>query len=183
MERVAPMRHIAEGDLSPATELDYSPPGHQDIRAGDIRRILRRQEHNGRRYFIRCPARCMGARLAPASSRPGRCISVAIGPGETALTRIPSLATSRANPLVALAISHRSEVVTARPERSGIRLALRRAIDKQLRCEGLRVEDVARSQGITRRYVHKLFEESGTTFGHNILEQRLEGAARDLRNP
>jgi len=50
--------------------------------------ILRRQEHNGRRHFIRCPWPLHGsARLAPAASRPGRCISVAIGPEETTRSR------------------------------------------------------------------------------------------------
>jgi hypothetical protein len=44
----------------------------------------------------------MDARFAPTSSFPSRCISVTIGPRQTALMRIPSLATSRAKPLVRL---------------------------------------------------------------------------------
>jgi AraC family transcriptional activator of tynA and feaB len=85
--------------------------------------------------------------------------------------------------LLALSISRRSDVVTPQPERNGMRLILRRTIDQHLHCEGLRVDDVARLLGITPRYVHMLFEDSGTTFGRYLLEQRLEGAARDLRDP
>ena len=36
---------------------------------------------------------------------------------------------------------------------------------------------------ISERYVHKLFERAGTTFACYVMERRLEGVARDLRDP
>src|SRR5262249_18287593 len=66
--------------------------------ASDVRNITVEATSSG------LPARCMGERFAPISSFPGRCISVAIGPGETAFTRMPSAPTSRARPLVRLSM-------------------------------------------------------------------------------
>ncbi|MFO0299759.1 MAG: AraC family transcriptional regulator [Pseudomonadota bacterium] len=47
----------------------------------------------------------------------------------------------------------------------------------------LRVEDVARRQGVTPRYVQLLFEERGTTFGEFVNERRLDAARAMLRSP
>ncbi|MGY8635306.1 helix-turn-helix domain-containing protein [Bradyrhizobium sp. 14AA] len=62
-------------------------------------------------------------------------------------------------------------------------IALRRAVDGGLREPGLTVAAVAASVSISERYVHKLFERAGTTFACYAMERRLEGVARDLRDP
>ncbi|MEY9750188.1 AraC-like DNA-binding protein [Bradyrhizobium japonicum] len=62
-------------------------------------------------------------------------------------------------------------------------LALRRAIHERLREPGLTVAAVAGAVGISERYVHKLFERSGTTFSDYLIDRRLVGAAADLRDP
>jgi AraC-like DNA-binding protein len=72
-------------------------------------------------------------------------------------------------------------------ERRGVREARRaqilRAIERSSRNPGLSADLVARSLGITPRYVHLLLEETGQSFGHHVLQRRLERAARLLRNP
>ncbi|PWU24772.1 MAG: AraC family transcriptional regulator, partial [Candidatus Rokuibacteriota bacterium] len=47
----------------------------------------------------------------------------------------------------------------------------------------LTVSAIAARQGVTPRYVHKLFESEGTTYTHFVLCQRLDSAYRMLRNP
>jgi len=37
--------------------------------------------------------------------------------------------------------------------------------------------------GISERYVHKLLARAGTSFSELVMERRLDGAARDLRDP
>lgn len=62
-------------------------------------------------------------------------------------------------------------------------IALRRAVDSRLREPGLTASTVALSVGISERYVHKLFERAGTTFASYVIDRRLDGAARDLKDP
>jgi AraC-like DNA-binding protein len=62
-------------------------------------------------------------------------------------------------------------------------IALRRAVDSRLREPGLTAAPVALSVGISERYVHKLFERAGMTFASYVMGCRLDGAARDLKEP
>jgi AraC-like DNA-binding protein len=62
-------------------------------------------------------------------------------------------------------------------------LALRRAVQERLCKPGLTVAAVAAAVGISERYVHKLFERTGSTFVDYVIARRLDGAAADLRNP
>ena len=85
--------------------------------------------------------------------------------------------------LVALSLSRSSRAGAA--ETAGLAdatwLALRRAVDRRLREPGLGVTAIA--IGISERYVHKLFERAGTTFASYVMDRRLDGAARDLKEP
>ena len=87
--------------------------------------------------------------------------------------------------LVALSLSRgsraRSAEVTSLVDATW--LALRRAVHRRLREPGLTAAAVAASVRISERYVHKLFERAGTTFACYVMERRLEGVARDLRDP
>jgi len=87
--------------------------------------------------------------------------------------------------LVALSLSHRTRGQTAEATcfADVTALALRRTVHDRLREQGLTVAAVASAVGISERYVHKLFERSGTTFSHYIMERRLDGAAADLKDP
>jgi len=48
---------------------------------------------------------------------------------------------------------------------------------------GLKPADVAGQVGISVRYLHRLLESTGRTFSQHLLEQRLERASAELRNP
>jgi len=87
--------------------------------------------------------------------------------------------------LVALSLSRRSRAQAAEAVNfaDATVLALRRAIHERLRQPGLKVAAVAGAVGISERYVHKLFERSGTTFSDYVMDRRLVGAAADLKDP
>jgi AraC-like DNA-binding protein len=68
--------------------------------------------------------------------------------------------------------------------RRGVRVARLESIKADLtRDASLSIDDIARRQGVTPRYVQILFEEEGTTFGEFITERRLEVARSMLRSP
>ena len=68
-----------------------------------------------------------------------------------------------------------------RDAHSGLRLAIQRYIDANLRNPELNHELIARQFGISVRQVHKVFEGKGLTVGQYILNRRLQGAAAQLR--
>ncbi|WP_431015108.1 helix-turn-helix domain-containing protein [Bradyrhizobium pachyrhizi] len=87
--------------------------------------------------------------------------------------------------LVALSLSRsgRAGVAESASLADATWLVLRRAVDRRLREPGLGVAAIAAAVGISERYVHKLFERAGTTFASHVMDRRLDGAARDLRDP
>ncbi|MCA1499367.1 helix-turn-helix domain-containing protein [Bradyrhizobium sp. NBAIM14] len=87
--------------------------------------------------------------------------------------------------LVAVSLSRSSRLHAAEAESlaDATTLAVKRAIHRRLRQPGLAVADVAAAVGISERYVHKLLARSGSGFTDYVIDHRLDGAARDLRNP
>jgi len=87
--------------------------------------------------------------------------------------------------LVALSLSRssHSETRATASFADATTLALRRAIHDRLREPGLTVATIARMVGISERYVHKLLARAGTSFSELVMERRLDGVARDLRDP
>ena len=87
--------------------------------------------------------------------------------------------------LVAVSLSRRSRAGAAASESlaDATTLALKRAIHRRLREPGLAVADVAEAVGISERYVHKLLARSGFSFTNYVIDNRLDGAARDLGDP
>ncbi|WP_426410180.1 helix-turn-helix domain-containing protein [Bradyrhizobium ganzhouense] len=86
--------------------------------------------------------------------------------------------------LVAVSLSRQSRARTAEAESltDATMLALKQAIHRRLREPGLAVADIAAAVGISERYVHKLLARSGTGFTDYVIERRLDGIARDLRD-
>ncbi|SFN49783.1 AraC-type DNA-binding protein [Bradyrhizobium sp. Rc3b] len=86
--------------------------------------------------------------------------------------------------LVAVSLSRRSRAGAAESENLAdtTTLALKRAIHRRLREPGLAVADIADAVGISERYVHKLLARSGSSFTEYVIDHRLDGAARDLRD-
>jgi AraC-like DNA-binding protein len=68
--------------------------------------------------------------------------------------------------------------------RRGVRVARVESIKADLtRDASLSIDEIARRQGVTPRYVQILFEEQGTTFGEFATERRLDVARSMLRSP
>lgn len=87
--------------------------------------------------------------------------------------------------LVAISLSRQGRAGTAEAESltDATLLVLKRAIHRRLREPGLAVSDVADAVGISERYVHKLLARSGCSFTDYVIDHRLDGSARDLRDP
>lgn len=108
---------------------------------------------------------------------------VAALPAHMADQRLSGLVATHVYDLMALAIGANAdgrELALGR----GVRFARLRAIEADLtRDTTLSLEDVARRQHVTPRYVQMLFEEAGTTFTAYVLERRLENARAMLVSP
>ena len=68
--------------------------------------------------------------------------------------------------------------------RRGVRAARLAAIQADLTSDAsVSIDEIARRQGVTPRYVQILFEQAGTTFGEFVTERRLDAARSMLRSP
>lgn len=66
----------------------------------------------------------------------------------------------------------------------GVRAARLEAIKAELTEDpAIPIDEIARRQGVTPRYVQMLFEERGTTFGEFVTARRLDAARAMLRSP
>jgi AraC-like DNA-binding protein len=61
--------------------------------------------------------------------------------------------------------------------------AIFREIERRSGDPGLSATTIARSLGVTPRYVHLLLEETGKSLSHHVLQQRLERSVVLLRDP
>jgi AraC-like DNA-binding protein len=61
--------------------------------------------------------------------------------------------------------------------------ALRADVTAHLAAPGLSPETVARRQGVSKRYLHRLFEQSGVSFSSFVTEQRIKHAIKMLLDP
>jgi len=88
-----------------------------------------------------------------------------------------------AHDLVALVAGATGNAATIAAMR-GLRGARLRAIKADIAANlancGLTVASIAAGRGVSSRYVHKLFEPTGSTFSQFVLEQRLSRAYRVL---
>jgi AraC-like DNA-binding protein len=69
------------------------------------------------------------------------------------------------------------------PKRAGRLSAILRLIETSSSDPDLNAVGVARSLGITPRYVHLILEQTGRRFSRHLLEMRLQKAAALLRDP
>jgi len=58
-----------------------------------------------------------------------------------------------------------------------------RSIEARLGDEQLQISDIARLEGLSTRYLQKLFKSGGTTFGEYVKHRRLERCRLDMGNP
>ncbi len=93
------------------------------------------------------------------------------------------LVTTHVYDLMALAIGASRETTEIAQERT-LKAARLAAVREALaRDRDLSIHEVAHRQGVTPRYVQKLFEEEGTTFTACVLDQRLDAARAMLMSP
>jgi AraC-like DNA-binding protein len=93
------------------------------------------------------------------------------------------LITTQVYDLMALTIGATAEGREIALQR-GVKAARLQAVKEALsKDRSISIWDIARMQGISPRYVQKLFEESGTTFTEYLLALRLEAARMMLASP
>ena len=99
-----------------------------------------------------------------------------IRPVESALSEflLASLAENVANPPPPTGGNSATSVFLGRVYQS---------IEVRLQDPDLSLADIAKEQGISARYLQKLFESARDTFGNYVRRRRLERAAQDLSNP
>lgn len=85
--------------------------------------------------------------------------------------------------LTALVLDGRGDRERSGPSIRAARLELvKKDILQRLQQPDLSVEDVARRQGVSVRYIHKLFEAEGVSFSEYVRHCRVELAYRTLQN-
>ncbi|MCV2880318.1 AraC family transcriptional regulator [Sedimentimonas flavescens] len=104
-------------------------------------------------------------------------------PAHMADLRLSGLIATHVYDLMALAIGSNAdgrELALGR----GVRVARLKAIEADLaRDSTLSLEEIARRQNVTPRYVQMLFEDAGTTFTSYVLDIRLEAVRTMLISP
>ncbi|MCB4770365.1 acetamidase/formamidase family protein [Ancylobacter sp. Lp-2] len=94
-----------------------------------------------------------------------------------------AVAQSAAELLLALS----AELMTAAADPSSSRAALLQrlyaTIERSIGGTDISIADIAQAEGISERYVQKLFEGTGESFSHYVRERRLQRAWHDLANP
>ncbi|MCS0502764.1 acetamidase/formamidase family protein [Ancylobacter mangrovi] len=94
-----------------------------------------------------------------------------------------AVAQSAAEWLLALASERAADNVDTPSGRAALLQRLYASIERNLGSEGLSVSEIAQGEGISERYVQKLFEGTGDSFSHYVRERRLQRAWHDLVNP
>ncbi|UMY18637.1 acetamidase/formamidase family protein [Methylobacterium organophilum] len=94
-----------------------------------------------------------------------------------------TVAQSAAELLLALATERASEAADASSSRVALLQRLYATIERRLGAASLSVAEIAQSEGISERYVQKLFEGSGDSFSQYLRERRLQRAWHDLVDP
>lgn len=130
------------------------------------------------------------ARLAgtpvPRVSRLGSLLSPFLSElADTASSSLPPvgelLAWNAVNVLATLATERLNRDATATPDaRTPLRARILEFIDLHLTDEDLSPETIAGAHHISARYLHRLFQDEGTTVGRWIQRRRLEECRRDL---
>jgi AraC-like DNA-binding protein len=87
--------------------------------------------------------------------------------------------------LLATLFSERAGVTPADPAalRRSLLLSVHSWIDAHLADPDLAPDTIARANHISVRYLHKLFQEQGTSVGNWVRERRLANCRRDLADP
>lgn len=183
--------------LTLAGETQIVPAGHVVLapRAGHWQVQFQR---GLRALVLSVPAEAFrGRKVAPLAACPPRVfapegladvLARTVQSGAGALDRLgeaewETVAQSAAELLLALT----AELATTRADSSSSRAALLQrlyaTVERSIGREDLTIAEVARAEGISERYLQKLFEGTGESFSHYVRERRLQRAWHDLANP
>ncbi|MCK0198526.1 acetamidase/formamidase family protein [Ancylobacter sp. 6x-1] len=104
------------------------------------------------------------------------------------LDRLPdgeweSLARSLAEWLLSLVTEAAATSADTSASKAALLQRIYRTIEARLTQEDISVADIARSEGISERYLQKVLGEGGDNFSHYVRERRLQRAWHDLANP
>jgi AraC-like DNA-binding protein len=116
----------------------------------------------------------LGALLSPLLSDLARAVAVARSPVDELLAR------NAVNVLATLAAERLEEGVGPDGPRSPLVSKILEYVELHLADCELTPESIARTHHISVRYLHKLFQEQGTSVGRWILRRRLEECRREL---
>ena len=152
-----------------------------------------------RHIALRLPRAILEARIADLDARMTRRIPSNIEGLPLLIGYVDAfLLTEPANPaLCDLVVSHVYDLVALilgtkgdarylaqqRGARAARLAAVLREIERRSTDPSLSAATIAPLLGVTPRYVHLLLEETGKSFTHHVLQQRLERAAALLRDP
>ena len=78
---------------------------------------------------------------------------------------------------------NRDQGVAPETLRPALLAAVLEHVESRVQDPGLSVGGVAAHFGISKRYIHKIFEPTGETFSRHVLNRRLERTAADLTAP
>jgi AraC-like DNA-binding protein len=179
---------------------------HREIAFGDGDAVVLNGAHGNFTVVRPAPVRFVGLRvprkqlaplvaglddrrmqLIPGSAYPLKLLSSYLGALadlQTPSPEISRLVVTHVHDLIALSIgATRDAAVAAAASVRAARLqAIKADVMANLEDGTLTVAAVAARHGVTRRYVHKLFESEGITFTQFILHHRLDRAHRLLRD-
>ncbi|MCA1197751.1 helix-turn-helix domain-containing protein [Sphingomonas sp. R647] len=85
--------------------------------------------------------------------------------------------------LARLALLEHGSHEVRRTSREVMRERIEGYLDLHLRRYDLSIDTVARGLNCSKRYLHKIFLDSGCTLSEHILQRRLEACRRDLTDP
>jgi AraC-like DNA-binding protein len=150
---------------------------------------------DGTYVSVRVPFSAVSPLVRNAAAAAARCIPrdiealsllrgyIANLPERIADPQLGRLSATHVYDLIALAIGATDEGREIANQR-GVRAARLEAIKADLiKNTTLDIEQLAKRQGISPRYIQMLFEETGTTFSQFALECRLDAARRMLSSP
>lgn len=94
-----------------------------------------------------------------------------------------AVAQSLAELLLALATELAASMTDTSAGKAALLQRVCATIERQLQSEDISIAEIAQAEGISERYVQKLFEGTGENFSHYVRERRLQRAWHDLSSP
>ncbi len=188
--------HAATGDAPPAlqqvvnaSDILYGPTGvDSTLRLSSDFSLL----------YVKIPKHALPARLVNPTMLGVGALATTTGPGRMLASLLRSVAEeldtiddSTLRPVetaltefVVACLGEKAGICSfGNPSRSAHFHQICQSLESQLSDPGLNLHSIAQQQRVSARYIQKLFEEGGLSFGMYVRERRLENCRRELSNP